>query len=325
MTAQKEDMDEHPPKRQKTSAAVVDPLSACRGDSEVLLLDGGLATHIEALGENIDHSLWSARCLIKNPSVIQRAHTDYFTAGASVAITASYQAHFDGFRELGVEETEAVEAMKRSVTLAREAAPEGKLVAGSVGCYGASLHNGAEYTGDYPGMDENKLLEWHRPRCNALIKAGCDVLACETVPCLLEAKALVRLIQEVQHPAWVTFSCRSETEVSSGDLFQDCIAVLADCDWVVGAGTNCTHPKFVCSLVDICRKTLPASKSVIVYPNSGEVWNGTTHSWESGTATADEEFVRMAKQWAKLGANCIGGCCRCGPSTIAALQRAFSS
>merc|ERR1719271_1366276 len=116
-----EDIDQQPAKKQKTEV-VPDPLAACRGNSEVLILDGGLATHIETLGENIDHSLWSARCLIKNPSVIKRAHADYYAAGASVAITASYQAHFDGFRELGVEETEAVEAMKRSVTLAREAA-----------------------------------------------------------------------------------------------------------------------------------------------------------------------------------------------------------
>lgn len=34
-------------------------------------------------------------------------------------------------------------------------------------------------------------------------------------------------------------------------------------------------------------------------------------------------FVEMAKQWAELGANCIGGCCRTTPSTIAALKAAF--
>jgi len=291
----------------------------------VLILDGGLATHIETLGENIDHSLWSARCLVKNPAVIQRAHSDFYNAGASVAITASYQAHFDGFRELGVSDTEAVDAMKLSVALAREAAPDGALVAGSIGCYGASLYNGAEYTGNYPGMDEDKLLEWHRPRAKALIEAGCDVLACETVPCLLEAKVFARLAEEVQHPTWVTFSCRSGTEVHSGDLFADCITAVGGCQWVVAAGTNCTDPKFVSSLVAICRENLPVAKSVIAYPNSGEVWNGETHTWESGTATSDEAFVNLAMEWAKLGANCIGGCCRTHPSTISALKKAFSS
>jgi len=309
-------------KRHKAST-VSDPLATCRGSDQVLILDGGLATHMEALGEDINHSLWSARCLVKNPSLVQRAHADYYAAGARVGITASYQAHFDGFRELGVAEAEAIDAMKRSVELARAAAPAGDLVAGSVGCYGASLHNGAEYTGDYPGMDETKLIEWHRPRARALVAAGCDVLACETVPCLAEARALARLIAELEHPAWVTFACRSGTEVHSGDLFADCIDAVACCDWVVAAGVNCTDPKFVSRLVSICRDKLPKSKSVIVYPNSGEVFNAKTNSWESGTATADDEFVKMAQEWADLGASCIGGCCRTGPSTISALKKAF--
>jgi len=303
--------------------SAMDPLAKCRGTSQVLILDGGLATHIETLGEDIDHSLWSARCLVKNPAVIQRAHGDFYAAGANVAITASYQAHFDGFRELGVDDHEAVEAMKRSVVLAREAAPDGALVAGSVGCYGASLHNGAEYTGVYPGMVEDRLIDWHRPRAKALIDAGCDVLACETVPCLLEARALARLAEELEHPSWVTFSCRSGTELHSGDLLADCMTVLAGCKWVVGAGVNCCNPKFVSSLVKICRTTLPPSKNVIAYPNSGEVWNGTTHAWESGTAASDEEFVSLAREWARLGANCIGCCCRTGPSTIKALKKAL--
>lgn len=304
---------------------VKDPLSECRGSRQVLILDGGLATHIETLGEDIDHALWSARCLVKNPEVIKRAHADYYQAGANVAITASYQAHFDGFQELGVDKAEALQAMKRSVSLAREAAPPFSLVAGSIGCYGASLHNGAEYTGDYPGMDEERLVEWHRPRAEALIAAGCDILACETVPSLQEAKALARLIGELKHPAWVTFSCRSETEVHSGDLFADCVSSVAACDWIVGSGANCCDPKFVSSLVKICRAAMPLPRNVIVYPNSGEVWNGTTHTWETGTATADEEFVNMAKDWAAHGANCIGGCCRTGPSTVAALKKAFAA
>ena len=40
------------------------------------------------------------------------AHADFYNAGAKVAITASYQAHFDGFRELGVDETEADEFLQ---------------------------------------------------------------------------------------------------------------------------------------------------------------------------------------------------------------------
>jgi len=312
-------------RRKVESKSFPDPLARGRGRLPFLIIDGGLATHIEALGEDIDHPLWSARCLVKNQEVIRKAHADFFGAGADVAITASYQAHFDGFRDLGLDDEAALKAMRDSVALARKAAPPGGIVAGSVGSYGASLHNGAEYTGEYPGMDEDKLVHWHRPRAAALVEAGCDVLACETIPSLMEARALARLVEEVKHPAWVTFSCKSETQAASGDDFAECVNAVANCTYVVGVGVNCTDPNFVSSLVGIARETLPPEKHVVVYPNKGEVWCGLTHTWVSGTATADDHFVSMALEWAKRGASCIGGCCRTTPATIAALRAGLAT
>jgi len=278
---------------------------------------------MEALGEDIDHPLWSAKCLVCKPEAIQQAHTDYYAAGADVAITASYQASVSGFKELGLNEEEALAAMRTSVELARKAAPAGCLVAGSVGSYGASLHNGAEYTGDFGDMDEAKLIEWHRPRITALIEAKCDVLSCETVPSALEAKALAKLIDEVKHPAWIAFSCKSGTESCSGEPFLECVKAAASSAYVVGVGVNCTHPSFVKDLVKTCREYLPKDRHVVVYPNSGEVWCGETHTWKTGTATADAAFVDMAKEWIASGADCVGGCCRTSPATIKCLRGAF--
>lgn len=308
------------------SEVIRDPLASASRNS-ILVLDGGLATHMESLGEDINHELWSAKCLISKPSVIRQAHRDFYQAGADVAITASYQAHLQGFKNIGVNETEATAAVVKSVELAREAASGASkstgLVAGSVGSYGASLHNGAEYTGDFPGMNVEKLVHWHRPRMQSLVDAKCDILACETVPCLMEANAFVQLVTELQWPAWVTFSCKSGTEVCSGELFKDCIATLADCPHIVGAGVNCTAPEHVASLVEIARATLPSNKHVIVYPNSGETYDGDAHEWKSGNATSDEQFVEYAKLWAEKGADCIGGCCQTTTKTIALLKKAF--
>lgn len=304
--------------------ACSDPLAKAKV-GPVLFLDGGFATHIEALGHAVDHSLWSAKCLVSDPDIIRRAHADYYGAGAQVATTASYQAHLAGFRELGLDDAAAWAAVRRSVELAREAAPAGGLVAGSVGSYGASLCNGAEYTGDFPGMDEAKLVEWHRPRIQSLIEAKCDVLACETIPCLLEARALVTLLNEVKFPAWVTFSCKSVSEVCSGESFQECIKTVGACPYVVGAGVNCSNPNFVGDLVEVCRASMPSEKHVIVYPNSGEEYCGEARAWKEGTATTDDVYVSLAKAWAARGADCIGGCCRTTPATIKALKDAFGS
>lgn len=298
---------------------VKDPLAIRRGGKPVLIIDGGFGTHIEGLGVNIQVNLWSAACLLENQSAIRQTHLDFFEAGADVVITASYQAYIEGFLELGVSEQEALDAIKKSVILAKEVAPLGTIVAGSAGTYGASLHNGAEYTGDFPGMDETKLVEWHRPRLKALFEAGCDVFACETIPCLVEARAFRRLADEFRHPAWLTFSCKSDTQVCSGELFADCVDAIKDSNYVLGAGVNCTDPKYVERLVQIGRAVLPPSKHLVVYPNCGEVYDGNKHEWVAGTKTTDQDFVDMAQKWIELGADCVGGCCRTTPTTIAAL------
>lgn len=83
------------------------------------------------------------------------------------------------------------------------------LIVGSVGPYGASLHDGSEYTGSYAITTSQKIMrDWHRPRINALIEGGVDILALETIPCTAEAEMLIELIKEYPHiKAWLSFSC----------------------------------------------------------------------------------------------------------------------
>lgn len=83
-------------------------------------------------------------------------------------------------------------------------------IAGSVGPYGAFLHDGSEYTGSYTNkVTTEKLIEWHRPKVQALIEAGVDILAFETIPCYKEAEALIKLLKEFpQMKAWVSFSIK---------------------------------------------------------------------------------------------------------------------
>ena len=86
-----------------------------------MILDGGLATELEARGCVLDDQLWSARLLIDRPDLIREVHLDYLRAGADCIISASYQATIEGFKTFGIEEGEAIQLLKRSVKLAREA------------------------------------------------------------------------------------------------------------------------------------------------------------------------------------------------------------
>ena len=177
----------------------------------VVVLDGGLATQLEAQGADLSSALWSARLLRDDPAQIVDAHRSFYEAGAEVAISASYQASFEGFATAGVEPAQAERLMRRSVELARQAADSAggdgpRWVAASVGPYGAALADGSEYHGRY-GLSVDALRRWHRPRLHVLADAGADLLALETVPCLAEAEALLTEVAGSGVACWLSFSC----------------------------------------------------------------------------------------------------------------------
>ncbi|GAA3509308.1 homocysteine S-methyltransferase [Streptosporangium album] len=277
----------------------------------MVILDGGLATHLEALGADLRDELWSARLLLENPSLIRRAHLDYFAAGAEVATTASYQASIPAFVRRGLGADEAEKLIVLSVRLAVEARDlHGTgTVAASVGPYGAYLADGSEYTGDYD-LDEDGLADWHRERWHILAGSGADLLACETIPSYAEARALGRLLAETPGTrAWVSFSCRDGEHINDGTPIKDAAALFAGNPQVIAVGVNCTAPRHVPSLIDRIE-----GKPVMAYPNSGETWDAVNRRW-LGLADPDE-FGAAAAGWSAAGAAFVGGCCRTTPEHI---------
>ncbi|MGN9780041.1 homocysteine S-methyltransferase [Nonomuraea sp. ZG12] len=285
-----------------------------------LVLDGGLSTQLEALGADLGDELWSARLLLEDPALIRSAHAAYFSAGADVATTASYQASLPGFARKGLDAAQAERLMRLSVELAAQARDEagGGLVAASIGPYGAFLANGAEYTGDYD-LDEDGLLAWHRPRWEILASSEADLLACETIPSYAEAKALARLLAET--PAvkvWVSFSCRDAAHLNDGTPITEAAALFTGDSQVVAVGANCTAPRHIPGLIASLTGRLP----VVVYPNSGETWDAGRRRW---TGTADPvEYGQAAKEWQAAGASLIGGCCRTTPEHIRQIRAHLS-
>ncbi|MEV4527534.1 homocysteine S-methyltransferase [Streptosporangium sp. NPDC049304] len=277
----------------------------------MVILDGGLATHLEELGADLRDDLWSAKLLLENPSVIRQAHLDYFTAGAEVAITASYQASIPAFVKRGLSATEAEDLILLSVHLAAQArdAHGSGTVAASVGPYGAYLANGAEYTGAYD-LDEDGLTDWHRDRWHILADSEADLMACETIPSYTEARALRRLLAETPGMrAWVSFSCRDGEHINDGTPLKMAAGLFAGNPQVIAIGVNCTAPRHVLSLISQIK-----GKPTMVYPNSGEVWDSANRRW---LGLADPvEFGEAAAGWTAAGSAFVGGCCRTTPEHI---------
>jgi homocysteine S-methyltransferase len=285
-----------------------------------VVLDGGLATELERRGADLKDPLWSAKVLVEDPDAIRRVHEAYFVAGADVAISASYQATFEGLAGRGIDRDDAAKLMRRSVELAREAAGGDRVVAASVGPYGAMLGNGAEYTGDYD-KDEDELAGFHMPRLEALAQAGPDVFAVETIPSFVEAGALVRALERVREiPAWVSFSCRDGGHICDGTPIEEAVEVVAAAPSVVAVGVNCTSPLHVERLIESISRT--TTKPVVCYPNRGSFWDPMRKSW-TDPPRQDARPPLRPLAWREAGASMIGGCCGTTPDDIAAIAAAL--
>jgi len=281
-----------------------------------LTLDGGLATELERRGADLRDRLWSARLLLEDPDLIREVHADYFEAGADVAISASYQASFEGFGERGLSRERAASLMRRSVELARhaaDAAGDGRLVAASVGPYGAVLADGSEYVGRY-GLSVGALVEFHAPRIDALLEAGPDVLAVETIPSMLEAEALVTILDGLPDvAAWISFSCSDGVRISDGTPFADAASLAVSTERVVAIGVNCSPPSNIASLLSSARVDRP----LIAYPNLGSTWDAAAKSWILEGPRPD--LGAAAEEWRAVGAHIVGGCCGTTPDDIRAI------
>jgi len=305
----------------------MNPINNILKNFSLIILDGALATELEHRGCNINDSLWSAKILAENPEIIEKVHYDYFASGADCAITSSYQATIDGFVEKGFTESEAISLIRKSVSIAKKARDDFwkdplnrtnrpvPLVAGSVGPYGAYLADGSEYRGDYK-ITEEELINFHRPRVKILVEEGVDILACETIPNLIEAKAIIKLLEEFPGVyCWISFSGKNDLEISDGTLISDCAKFLDSCDQVAAIGINCTSPQYVQSLITEIKSN--SNKPVVVYPNSGEEYNANSKTWHGDSSS--EAYCCNAKGWFDKGANLIGGCCRTTPEDIKAI------
>ncbi len=295
-----------------------------------IVLDGGLATALEARGCDLNDELWSARVLVEDPDLIREVHLDFLRAGADCVATATYQASLPGFRRRSLTDDEGRDLMRLAVDLAIEARdrfwsdPANRrdrlrpLVAASIGPYGAYLADGSEYDGRYD-LDDEGLYAFHQARWQILADTPADIVACETIPSGREVSVLLRLLTETPGIwAWISCSCRDGAHLHDGSRLVD---VVRECDRTAGVaavGVNCIAPDLARSLVAEARRgtDLP----VLVYPNSGERYQAADKTWHEAPTPID--WNRTPAEWLAAGATGLGGCCRVGFEEIALLRHA---
>ncbi len=301
-----------------------------------LILHGALGTEMETLGYDISGKLWSAKYLLEKPEVIQEIHETYVAAGADLITTSSYQATLPGLVEAGLTEREAEQVIALTVKLAKAAcnkvwaaldeSEKAKrpypLISGDVGPYAAYLANGSEYTGDYGQITIEQLKDFHRPRIQILLDQGVDLLALETIPNCLEAQALVELLAEEfsEAEAYISFTVQVPDAISDGTSLEEVAELVFRSEQILALGINCSSPILYDQALAILKN---AGKALITYPNSGEVYDGSTQTWKPKDKDA-LTLVEYSKDWhTQFGVKILGGCCRTRPNDIKALYAEF--
>ena len=276
------------------------------------LIDGGLSTVLEEMGERPSGLLWTAAALIDRPSLITEAHRRYVEAGAEVIITASYQASVGGLVAAGLEPLVARRALHATTRLARDSGAT--LVAASVGPFGACLADGSEYRGVY-SADWNEVRRFHRERLEVLVDSGPDLFAVETMPGSVEAQIVVEELRALTDlPAWVTFTCNGPSTTCTDDALADAVVAVASA--VDAVGVNCTDPGHVGALLRSAASV--TDLPLVAYPNHGATWDAAAKCWIGEADGTD--LPRHLSEWRAAGARLVGGCCGVGTKGIAALS-----
>ena len=295
---------------------------------EIIILDGALGTELETRGYDVSGRLWSAKYLLENPQILQDLHEAYIRAGSDIITTSSYQASVPAFVEAGLSLDKADKLLKETVFLAQAAVKnvwQGlsldeqeqrsyPLIAGSVGPYAAYLADGSEYTGVYY-LSEAEFKDFHRPRIQALLDAGCDFLAIETIPNGAETAALVHLLAEEfpQAEAYLSFTAQTASAISDGTLIEEVGRLAQSSPQVLAVGFNCTAPHLIAPLLEKIRQV--CDKALLTYPNSGEIYNGLTKTWHDDLEQ-NLCLLDYSQLWKKQGVQLFGGCCRTRPEDI---------
>lgn len=314
--------------QEKSSEAIRHPLAELIKRRGSVVIDGAMSTALEALGADLNDPLWSAKVLIEAPQLIETVHRQYFEAGADVAITASYQASVPGFARRGIDAQGAAALMKLSVFLAQAAresvlqnAPQRRgdlLVAGSVGPYGAFLADGSEYTGGYT-LEKKALAAFHEPRIAALSEAGADLLAVETQPRMDEIRVVLELAQAYGMSAWVTMTLSEKGTLPDGTDLTAAAREIGAHPCVDALGFNCVKQQWAASALEKLR--LGTDKPLIVYPNSGEIYDPETKTWRPADHDPSCAWSNYVPKWLGVGAKLIGGCCRTLPKDILEISK----
>ncbi|MGH0033557.1 MAG: homocysteine S-methyltransferase family protein [Myxococcota bacterium] len=270
-----------------------------------IVLDGATGTELERMGHFSGLPLWSTHALLEAPEAVAEVHRRYREAGAEVVTANTFRTQRRSLARAGLGRRDR-ELTARAVELARAAGAA--WVAGSAppleDCFQPDLV-----------PDEPDLADEHLRHAHNLAEAGVDLVLCETLNTIREARAACRAARATGLPFWASFVSWQPGRLLSGEDLAAALRTAVD-QGASAVLVNCLPP----SALAACWPALVAADAPFgVYPNMGEPVDATGDARREDCTPG--EFAALARGWLEAGASIVGGCCGTTPDHIRALAR----
>jgi homocysteine S-methyltransferase len=289
-----------------------------RGD--VIVIDGGMGTELQARGVQMDEEAWSAVANVSHEEVVREIHEAYIVAGADVIITNTFAATRMPLEKAGFGDR-VIEVNRRAVNAAREArsrtAKHHVAIAGSMSIAAATMDLTADPRTRRRGA---ALRDDYREQSHALADAGVDLVVLEMMTSPDHCVPALEAAAETGLPVWLGLSVlppMGGRVPPLGSPDDDIGEVLRNSlDGPVAA---------VVVMHSVIESVLPALELISqhwtgpvgAYPHVGRF---QPPNWIFGDISADA-FATEAGKWVEQGAQLVGGCCGIRPAHIHALSR----
>ena len=269
----------------------------------VLLADGAMGTEFYRRGVFIN------RCYdelnLSRPDLVREIHTDYAAAGADILTTNTYGAERLRLGRHGLE-GRLEEIIRSGVRFAREAAIEGRFVAGSIGPLPQLLRPAGPLTPE-------TARETFREQVELLLDEGVDLLVLETFRQLSMLEEAVGAVREVSVdvPLVASFAFKPVRHYYVGPSPEEVARRVSG--WQVDVlGTNCINgPATMLDMVE--RMESVSGLPLCAMPNAG---NPEMVDGRSLYLASPEYMAEYARRFVQSGVRIVGGCCGTTPKMI---------
>jgi methionine synthase I (cobalamin-dependent)/5,10-methylenetetrahydrofolate reductase len=275
----------------------------------VVLFDGAMGTMLYERGIFINRSFDETN--LSNPSLVEKIHREYLEAGADVVETNTFGANRYKLKLHGLDDRLA-EINRRGAEIAREAAGEDRLVAGSIGPLGIKIE-------PWGPTSFEEAAEAFAEQAAAQQEGGVDLFSLETFSDINEIHQAILGVRSVSDlPIIAQMTLQSDGlglyGTSPAEFAQHLVEWKADV-----VGLNCSvGPKV---MLDAVEKMVGAVDAYIsVQPNAG-----IPQSIEGRNMylVSPEYLAEYARRFVRVGVRVVGGCCGTTPSHIRAVREAL--